>query len=108
MCSVSQVDSHSENGSDGQSVEIEDEFIDVTPAPFFTRLERSDDRVVGRMKMFGCVFVLRRIAAADVSAAHAQTQMHPAVTDAQTVLAAFRAGRDLLDLSCVFAIAHIR
>src|SRR5438309_6780139 len=39
MCSVSQVLSHSENGSGGQSGEVKFDLIDIAPAPIFARLE---------------------------------------------------------------------
>ena len=45
--------------------------VDVAPAPVFARLERLDDRVVGRPKVLGGVFVRRRVAAADMPARQA-------------------------------------
>jgi hypothetical protein len=44
------------------------------------------------------VFVRRRIAAADVAAGQAQSQMHSVASDAQTVFATFGAGRHVLNL----------
>ena len=64
---------------------------DVTPAPCFTRLERPHDRMCGRMKVPGGMLVLRRVAAADMSAGQADAQMHPPIADAQALLAAARA-----------------
>ena len=37
---------------------IEHNFIDIAPTPFFTGLERLNDRMICRAKMFGRVFVL--------------------------------------------------
>jgi hypothetical protein len=68
---VSYVFSQSAKGSGGQSGELEFNVIDITPAPFFTRLKRLDDRMFGRMEMLGGVFVLRGITTADVAASHA-------------------------------------
>ncbi len=38
--------------------EIEFEPIDIAPSPGLARLERLYDRVMGAMKMFGCVLIL--------------------------------------------------
>jgi hypothetical protein len=78
---VSHVASHCEKGSGGQSGEIEFEFIDVAPSPIFAGLQGFDDRMFQSMKMFGRMFVFRRIATADVAAVHTQTEMHPLVTN---------------------------
>src|SRR5215469_394916 len=43
--------------------------------------------MLSRMKMLGGVLVLRRIAAADVPADAAQSQMHPAIAHLQALLA---------------------
>src|SRR5689334_14215543 len=59
MCSVSQVLSHSANGSGGHSSEIKFDLVDIAPAPIFARLERFDNRVLGRVKMLGGVLVFR-------------------------------------------------
>ena len=37
---------------------VEHHFIDIAPTPFFTGLERLNDRMICRAKMFGRVFVL--------------------------------------------------
>jgi len=47
---------------------IEVQFVGITPAPVFPRLKRLDDRVFDLPIMRARVFVLGRIAAADVSA----------------------------------------
>jgi hypothetical protein len=90
MCNVSQVLSHSENGSGGHSSEVKFDLIDVTPAPVLAGFERLHDRVLGRMKMLGGVLVLGRIAAAYVAAGQAQAEMHPSVTHLQALFAASR------------------
>jgi hypothetical protein len=44
------------------------------------------------------MFVFRRITATDVTAGHAEAEVDPAVSDAQTVLAALSARADVLDV----------
>ena len=51
--------------------------VDVTPAPVFARFEGLDDRMAARKIMFSGVAIRRLIAAANVAACQAQTQMHP-------------------------------
>jgi hypothetical protein len=53
--------------------------------------------MLGLVEMFGGVFVLRRVAAADVAALEAHAKVHPGIVHFETFLAAFAAGRDLLD-----------
>ena len=65
-------------------------FVDVTPAPLFTRLNGAHHRMFHRMEMFCRVLVLRRIAAANVSAHQTLPKMHPRVTGLDAVFAAFR------------------
>ncbi len=64
----------------------------------FAWLKGLDDRVLGGVKMFSRVFVLGRIAAADMAADQADAQMHPAITRIQAIFAALRAWRHLLYL----------
>ncbi len=45
---------------------LEHDLIDVAPAPVFARLEGLDDRVIGRMEVFGRVLVLRGVATANM------------------------------------------
>src|ERR1700730_12706606 len=60
-----------------------------------SRLEGLDNRVVGRVEMFGGVLVLRIVTAPDMSTGETEAQMHPAITYFQTVLASIGARRDL-------------
>ena len=46
------------------------------------------------MEVLRRVFVLRRVAAADVAATQAQAQMHPRVPRLETILSPVRARRD--------------
>jgi hypothetical protein len=50
------------------------------------------------MKMFCGVFVLRGVAAADVAASQAKTQMYPTVAHLKALFAAFGLGFDAFDL----------
>src|SRR5271167_1673995 len=50
-------------------------------------LNRLNDGVPGRVKVFGGVLVLRRIAAAHVAADFAETQVHPTVGHFETFFA---------------------
>ena len=43
----------------GASLEVELQFIDVTPTPVLARLERTHDGVLGRVEVLGRVLVLR-------------------------------------------------
>ncbi len=45
---------------------LEHDLIDVAPAPVFVWLEGLDDRVFGRMEVFGRVLVLRGVATANM------------------------------------------
>src|SRR5215210_3478508 len=60
--------------------------------------------MVGGVEMPGGMFVLRRVAAADVTAAAAETQVHPGIPHRQALLAAVGAGSDVLYLINMGAI----
>jgi len=77
---------------------VEHHFVDIAPTPLFTGLERLDDRMIRRAKMFGRVFVFRRIATADVPADHAESQVYPCVANLQAVFTAIGAGCYFADL----------
>jgi hypothetical protein len=72
--------------------------VNVAIAPVLARLEGFDDRMPGCIEVLSSVFILARIAAADVSATAAQPQMHPRIARPQTIFAARRARRDFTDL----------
>ena len=75
-----------------------EQLIGVTPSPAFPWFNRADDGMGGRAKVFRGVFVLRGIAAADVPAGEAHSQMDPSVLHFQTLLAAGGARLDVADL----------
>jgi hypothetical protein len=64
------------------------------------------DWVVHRTEVFRRVPVLRRVAAADVTARPAEAQVDPLVADLQAVLAAVGARLDVADLGEVRAGVH--
>jgi hypothetical protein len=106
MWRVSQVLSHSAKGSAGQSGEINSHLVYKTPAPIFAWLDRSHDGMIGCMEVFGCVLVLRRIAATHMATDHAQAKMNPGVADFQAVLTSASMRFDVLDLTGVRAFFH--
>jgi hypothetical protein len=76
-------------------LKIQEELVEVTPAPVFSRLEGLDDRVIGRMKMLGGMLVLRIVAASNMPAFKADSQVYPGVADFQAILAPISARCDL-------------
>jgi hypothetical protein len=66
---------------------LDHHLVDKTPSPVLARLERSNDGVMGLSEVLGGVFVLRGVAAADVTAGLAEPQVHPRVTHLQALLA---------------------
>src|SRR5581483_12359994 len=70
----------------------QDDLVDVAPGPLLPGLERAHDGMAGAVEVRRSVPVRRGVAAADVSARQAESQVHPARADPQAVLAAARAG----------------
>ena len=68
-------------------LKIEEELVKVTPAPVLIWLEGLHDRVVGRVEMLGGMRILRLVAAADMPAFKADSQVYPGVADFQAILA---------------------
>jgi hypothetical protein len=75
----------------------DDHFVHVAPHPLLTGLKGLDDRMARVVKMFGGVFVLGVVAAANMAAGLADPQVYPGITDLQAVFAALRARRNLSD-----------
>src|SRR5712692_3146149 len=97
--------------------QIEQDFIDITPAPPLRRIVALDDRMLRGVKMPGGVLVGRVVTAADVTAGAADPQMQPLAAAFEAFLAAERARRDAADagdmraafchsVSCPFVIAR--
>jgi hypothetical protein len=68
---------------------LEEELVDVTPAPVFPWLEGLNNG------MLGGVLVLGIVAAADMTTDETDTQMHPGIPDFQTILTAICTRGDL-------------
>jgi hypothetical protein len=73
---------------------FDDDFVEVAPHPIFTRLQGSDNRMLRRVKVLGGVFVLGRIATADVAAFQAQPQMDPGIAHLEAFFTTGRLGLD--------------
>ena len=86
--------------------EIQFEFIDVTPAPIFSGLDRSHDGMGGRMEVFRGVFIFGRIATTDMPAAQAQAKVHPPIPHFQTLFTTSGARFHILDLIEVDTVTH--
>jgi hypothetical protein len=107
MWRVSQVLSHSGNGSGGQLGEVKFHLIDVAPTPILAGFDGPHDRVVDGVKMFCCVLIFGRIAATDVATRHAQSQMNPGVAHLQALLASVRVRLHVSNLIGVRAMLHL-
>jgi hypothetical protein len=78
-------------------------FVDVAPYPFFSGLDRAHHGMADVMEMLGGMFVLRRIAAADVPADHTHPQVNPGVTHFDTFFTDVSVGGRNFDLIQVLA-----
>src|ERR1700682_5614867 len=89
--------------------QIEQDFIDITPAPTLRRIIALDDRMSRSVEMFCRVLVGGIVTAADVTAAAADAQMQPLTAALQAFLATKRARRDAADAGDVAAaVCHDR
>jgi hypothetical protein len=89
-----------------QSGKVQFEFVNVTPAPILPRLDRSHDRMLGRMEVLGSVFIFRRITTTNVPAAQTQAKVHPPVAHLQTLFTTPGMRFDVLDLVEMSTLAH--
>src|SRR5579884_2525738 len=106
MCSVSQVSRQWSNGSSGHISERQRNLIDVAPAPILAGLGGTYYGVFGGVEMLGRVLVFGRIAAAHMTADHAQPQVDPGVADFQALLAPAGMRVHIADLIHVRAAFH--
>ena len=74
-------------------LECEQHLVHVAPVPLFTRLVRLDNAMPIRVKMLRSMRVLRVIAATNLPANHAQTQVNPLVTHLDTLQTLIRRRR---------------
>src|SRR5262245_23306715 len=89
---------------------LEEQLVDIAPAPILAGLEALHHRMLRRLEMLGRVLARRLIAATDMAANQAHPQMDPATMRLQAFLAALRrARRDVADLiKMVAALGHAR
>jgi hypothetical protein len=73
-------------------------FVYIAPDPGLPGLDGTDERVLRLVKMFGGVFILLRVAAADMSADQAHSQMDPRVAHLHAILTLVRLGLTKFDL----------
>src|SRR5437667_8092901 len=74
---------------------FEVDLVDVAPDPVLTLFEGLDDWVVGGLEVLGRVAVGRLVAAANVAAGAAESQVDPATAGLEALLATVGAGRHL-------------
>lgn len=77
---------------------IDFDVIDIAPAPALRRVVALDDGMTARFKVSTGVTMGRLIAATDMPALAAESQVHPRRSDPQAFLATKRARGDGLDL----------
>src|SRR6266702_337768 len=82
---------------------IEQDFIDIAPAPAFRRVVALDDRLRGGVEVLGGMLVGGIVAAADMTVAAADPQMQPLAAALEAFLATKRARRDIADAGDVSA-----
>src|SRR5438105_8353552 len=66
---------------------IDHQIVGVAVRPVLAGLERLDRRMLGPVEMLRRMLIRRRVAAAHVTAAHAQPEVDPLATGLQTLLA---------------------
>jgi hypothetical protein len=84
--------------------QFEREVVQVAEIPILTRFEGPDDRMAARAEVLRGMPILRAVAATDVAAALAHSQVHPLVARLQAFLAAVAARFDVENLVEVRAL----
>src|SRR6476660_1886185 len=69
---------------------LDEDLVQVAPAPVFTGFEAAHDRVLRLVEMAGCVLARGVVTAADVAAFLAQPQVYPAAMGLEALLASIR------------------
>src|SRR5256885_15139720 len=92
---------------------LEPQLVDIAPRPFLAGLDRARDGMVGGAKVRDRMLVGRRVAAADIAALHAHSELRPAAAHLHAVVATQSARLDLADAIDVrarhwsFGVAHV-
>src|SRR6266542_5990011 len=86
--------------------EVEHQVVLVAPAPLLAGLDRTHDRMLGVVEVLGGVRVLGVVATADVTALHAQPEVHPRVAHLQALLAAVGLAVDAMNMIEMTAPLH--
>lgn len=73
--------------------------VHIAPHPSLSRLDRAHERMLGSMIVLSCVPVRRGVAASNMAAFQAHSQMNPAVTRLNAILT--KAHCRFCDLDCV-------
>src|SRR5215469_9881886 len=71
----------------GGPAQLTHNLVHIAPGPALSRLDGANDRMLGLLKVLGCVLVLGGVTAAHVAALRAQTQVDPSVPHLNTLLA---------------------
>jgi hypothetical protein len=77
--------------------------VDKTPSPTFRRIVTLYDRMLRGMEMCGCVTPRGLVAAPDMAALAAESQVKPSLPGLKAFLAAERFGPNRADRRCVRA-----
>jgi hypothetical protein len=80
--------------------------VGITISPVFALFERPDDRMRRVVEVLGRMFVGRAVAAADVPAGHAHTQVDPVSADLQAIFAAIGTRRHFVNFGKMLAAFH--
>jgi hypothetical protein len=84
--------------------QIEHHFVNIAPTPAFRRIIGFDDRVLRHAEMFCGVSIWRLVAATDMTAAAADTQMQPRIAQFQAFFTPRRARKNIADSRNIFAM----
>jgi hypothetical protein len=82
--------------------------VDIAPDPGFSGFDGANQWMLGVMKMFGRMFVFRRITATDMSADEAHSQVDPLISHLRALFADVRCGFADFDLIEVRAFLRHR
>jgi len=77
--------------------QVEIDLVDIAPAPSFGRVVALDNRMRCFVEMLGGMAIWGIVAAADMTAGAADSQMHPPASGLEAFLASIRAGRHVRD-----------